>query len=232
MCNNCFFSAGHQRSCSMTSFSSSTCRFGDISLQERINQRNFETLESYYKSLTETVPLECECTKVSFPFLSGIMTKCWNCCACSTASLVVSSAVVPNLQSGFSPRKHKYIRVSTYLSNLFTLFQFCLCILMLFNFILFNSILFSYRTNNRQMCVTFVAINGFRFFLWTGLPSFRTQTDVKELLETLGQNVVTKKRKNVEILWIAGTVRAVATVTLSPCQEKVFSLNPIETLPQ
>ncbi|XP_077965232.1 type II inositol 3,4-bisphosphate 4-phosphatase isoform X6 [Gasterosteus aculeatus] len=72
-------------------------RFGDISLQERINQRNFETLESYYKSLTETVPLEC-------------------------------------------------------------------------------------------------------------LPSFRTQTDVKELLETLGQNVVTKKRKNVEILWIAGTI--------------------------
>lgn len=33
------------------------------------------------------------------------------------------------------------------------------------------------------------------------------ETDIKELLETLGQNVVTKKRKNVEILWIAGTVR-------------------------
>ncbi|KAL6110835.1 inpp4b [Pungitius sinensis] len=72
-------------------------RFGDISLQERINQRNFETLEAYYKSLSEKVPLEC-------------------------------------------------------------------------------------------------------------LPSFQTQADIKELLETLGQNVVTKKRKNVEILWTAGAI--------------------------
>ncbi|XP_073325442.1 type II inositol 3,4-bisphosphate 4-phosphatase isoform X4 [Pagrus major] len=72
-------------------------RFGDISLQERINQRNFEMLEAYYKSLSEKVPLEC-------------------------------------------------------------------------------------------------------------LPCFQTQTDIKELLETLGQNVVTKKKKNVEILWIAGTI--------------------------
>lgn len=46
-------------------------------------------------------------------------------------------------------------------------------------------------------------------FLQTGLPCFQTQTDIKELLETLGQNVVTKKRKNVEILWIAGTVSSV-----------------------
>uniref|UniRef100_A0A8B9H1Z0 Inositol polyphosphate-4-phosphatase type II B n=1 Tax=Astyanax mexicanus TaxID=7994 RepID=A0A8B9H1Z0_ASTMX len=38
------------------------------------------------------------------------------------------------------------------------------------------------------------------------LPCFQTQTDVKELLETLGQNVVTKKRKNVEILWLAGAI--------------------------
>uniref|UniRef100_A0A3B4G3D8 phosphatidylinositol-3,4-bisphosphate 4-phosphatase n=1 Tax=Pundamilia nyererei TaxID=303518 RepID=A0A3B4G3D8_9CICH len=37
-------------------------RFGDISLQERINQKNFETLEAYYKSLSEKVPLECKCT--------------------------------------------------------------------------------------------------------------------------------------------------------------------------
>ncbi|XP_040003138.1 type II inositol 3,4-bisphosphate 4-phosphatase isoform X5 [Xiphias gladius] len=72
-------------------------RFGDISLQERINQKNFEMLEAYYKSLSEKVPVEC-------------------------------------------------------------------------------------------------------------LPCFQTQTDIKELLETLGQNVVTKKRKNVEILWIAGTI--------------------------
>ncbi|XP_028273215.1 type II inositol 3,4-bisphosphate 4-phosphatase isoform X2 [Parambassis ranga] len=72
-------------------------RFGDISLQERINQKNFETLEAYYKSLSDKVPLEC-------------------------------------------------------------------------------------------------------------LPCFQTQADIKELLETLGQNVVTKKRKNVEILWIAGNI--------------------------
>ncbi|XP_062288277.1 type II inositol 3,4-bisphosphate 4-phosphatase isoform X1 [Scomber scombrus] len=72
-------------------------RFGDISLQERINQKNFEKLEAYYKSLSEKVPLEC-------------------------------------------------------------------------------------------------------------LPCFQTQTDIKELLETLGQNVVTKKRKNVEILWTAGMI--------------------------
>uniref|UniRef100_A0A3Q0SB25 Inositol polyphosphate-4-phosphatase type II B n=1 Tax=Amphilophus citrinellus TaxID=61819 RepID=A0A3Q0SB25_AMPCI len=37
-------------------------RFGDISLQERINQKNFETLEAYYKSLSEKVPVECKCT--------------------------------------------------------------------------------------------------------------------------------------------------------------------------
>ncbi|XP_016301858.1 type II inositol 3,4-bisphosphate 4-phosphatase-like isoform X3 [Sinocyclocheilus anshuiensis] len=72
-------------------------RFGDISLQERINQKNFEILEGYYKSLTNTLPSEC-------------------------------------------------------------------------------------------------------------LPCFQTQTDIKELLDTLGQNVVTKKRKNVEILWLAGMI--------------------------
>uniref|UniRef100_A0A4W5N8U5 phosphatidylinositol-3,4-bisphosphate 4-phosphatase n=1 Tax=Hucho hucho TaxID=62062 RepID=A0A4W5N8U5_9TELE len=72
-------------------------RFGDISLQERINQRNFEILDSYYKSLRDKVPSEC-------------------------------------------------------------------------------------------------------------LPSFQTQMDLKDLLGTLGQNVVTKKRKNVEILWLAGTI--------------------------
>lgn len=44
-------------------------------------------------------------------------------------------------------------------------------------------------------------------FLFTGLPCFQTRTDLKDLLGTLGQNVVTKKRKNVEILWLAGTVR-------------------------
>ncbi|XP_054636082.1 type II inositol 3,4-bisphosphate 4-phosphatase isoform X2 [Dunckerocampus dactyliophorus] len=72
-------------------------RFGDISLQERINQKNFEMLEFYYKSLSEKVPHEC-------------------------------------------------------------------------------------------------------------LPCFQSQTDIKELLETLGQNVVTKRRKNVEILWIAAAI--------------------------
>lgn len=40
-------------------------RFGDISLQERINQKNFEMLEAYYKSLSEKVPTECKCTTFS-----------------------------------------------------------------------------------------------------------------------------------------------------------------------
>ncbi|XP_033985420.1 type II inositol 3,4-bisphosphate 4-phosphatase isoform X3 [Trematomus bernacchii] len=85
-------------------------RFGDISLQERINQRNFEMLEAYYKSLSEKVPLEC-------------------------------------------------------------------------------------------------------------LPCYQTQTDIKELLDTLGQNVVTKKRKNVEILWIAGTIcRRLNGIRLTSCK--------------
>uniref|UniRef100_A0A3B3UN53 Inositol polyphosphate-4-phosphatase type II B n=1 Tax=Poecilia latipinna TaxID=48699 RepID=A0A3B3UN53_9TELE len=89
-------------------------RFGDISLQERINQKNFEILEAYYKTLREKVPLEC-------------------------------------------------------------------------------------------------------------LPCFQTQTDIKELLETLGQNVVTKKRKNVEILWLAGTVSLVIIQTFSSSQGSFLS---------
>lgn len=40
-------------------------RFGDISLQERINQKNFEMLEAYYKSLSEKVPTECKCIFIS-----------------------------------------------------------------------------------------------------------------------------------------------------------------------
>ncbi|XP_030644098.1 type II inositol 3,4-bisphosphate 4-phosphatase [Chanos chanos] len=85
-------------------------RFGDISLQERINQRNFEILESYYKSVTDAVPAEC-------------------------------------------------------------------------------------------------------------LPSFQTQSDIKELLETLGQHVVTKKRKNVEILWLAGTIcRGLNGIRFTSCK--------------
>lgn len=35
-------------------------RFGDISLQERINHKNFELLEAYYKLLSESMPQECE----------------------------------------------------------------------------------------------------------------------------------------------------------------------------
>lgn len=43
-------------------------RFGDISLQERINQKNFEMLEAYYKSLSEKVPIECKCRTFLFIF--------------------------------------------------------------------------------------------------------------------------------------------------------------------
>ncbi|TRY54068.1 hypothetical protein DNTS_034495, partial [Danionella cerebrum] len=85
-------------------------RFGDISLQERINHKNFESLEAYYKSLTNTLPSEA-------------------------------------------------------------------------------------------------------------LPSFQTQTDIKDLLETLGHNVGTKKRKNVEILWLAGMIcRRMNGVRFTSCK--------------
>ncbi|XP_059408868.1 type II inositol 3,4-bisphosphate 4-phosphatase-like isoform X1 [Carassius carassius] len=85
-------------------------RFGDISLQERINQKNFEILEGYYKSLTNTVSSEC-------------------------------------------------------------------------------------------------------------LPCFQTQTDIRELLDSLGQNVVTKKRKNVEILWLAGMIcRRINGIRFTSCK--------------
>ncbi|XP_059903597.1 type II inositol 3,4-bisphosphate 4-phosphatase isoform X1 [Gadus macrocephalus] len=85
-------------------------RFGDISLQERINQRNFDILEVYYKSLSEKLPVEC-------------------------------------------------------------------------------------------------------------LPCFQTHSDVKELLESLRQNVVMKKRKNVEILWLAGTIcRRLNGVRFTSCK--------------
>lgn len=69
------------------------------------------------------------------------------------------------------------------------------------------------------------------FFLLTGLPCFQTQTDIKELLETLGQNVVTKKRKNVEILWIAGTVSSIVIVTFCPWKGRQFyNINKISLL--
>lgn len=65
------------------------------------------------------------------------------------------------------------------------------------------------KNNNNKTKALFVC-----FFPWTGLPCFQNQTDIKELLETLGQNVVTKKRKNVEILWTAGTVSRVVALFL------------------
>ncbi|XP_048827024.1 type II inositol 3,4-bisphosphate 4-phosphatase-like isoform X2 [Brienomyrus brachyistius] len=72
-------------------------RFGDVSLQERINQKNFYHLENYYKSLSDKVPLKC-------------------------------------------------------------------------------------------------------------LPPFQTQTNLKELLGSLSQHVAARKKKNVEILWLAGAI--------------------------
>nr|XP_033795756.1 inositol polyphosphate 4-phosphatase type II isoform X2 [Geotrypetes seraphini] len=72
-------------------------RFGDISLQENINQENFESLKEYYKLFTEKLPPDC-------------------------------------------------------------------------------------------------------------LPHFQEQNDLKELLESLHQNIQAKKRKNVEIMWLAATV--------------------------
>lgn len=39
-----------------------------------------------------------------------------------------------------------------------------------------------------------------------GLPHFQEQNDLKGLLENLHQNIQAKKRKNVEIMWLAATV--------------------------
>lgn len=48
-------------------------RFGDISLQERINQKNFEMLEAYYKLLSEKVPTECKCRSFCFVLFSYVL---------------------------------------------------------------------------------------------------------------------------------------------------------------
>lgn len=50
-------------------------RFGDISLQERINQKNFEILEAYYKLLSEKMPTECK----FFPHCSSYFPQYWLC---------------------------------------------------------------------------------------------------------------------------------------------------------
>ncbi|XP_065260765.1 inositol polyphosphate 4-phosphatase type II isoform X8 [Emys orbicularis] len=40
----------------------------------------------------------------------------------------------------------------------------------------------------------------------SGLPHFQEQNDLKGLLENLHQNIQAKKRKNVEIMWVAATI--------------------------
>uniref|UniRef100_A0A672RQR6 Inositol polyphosphate-4-phosphatase type II B n=1 Tax=Sinocyclocheilus grahami TaxID=75366 RepID=A0A672RQR6_SINGR len=63
------------------------------------------------------------------------------------------------------------------------------------------------------ICLLFLSL------LSEGLPCFQTQTDIKELLSTLGQNVVTKKRKNVEILWLAGMIcRRINGIRFTSCK--------------
>lgn len=44
----------------------------------------------------------------------------------------------------------------------------------------------------------------FSFFL--DISHFQEQNDIKDLLENLHQNIQAKKRKNVEIMWLAATV--------------------------
>lgn len=44
-----------------------------------------------------------------------------------------------------------------------------------------------------------------------GLPHFQEQNDLKGLLESLHQNIQAKKRKNVEIMWLAATVSSLVS---------------------
>lgn len=152
-------------------------RFGDISLQERINQKNFEMLEAYYKSLSEKVALECKPTHFSISFTRDKICLCvfgnymnlfqgpgTKACVTRIEYHIRTASTQGLLKLVFSPMQNKK------------------------------------HSQSIAMCFMFST---------TGLPCFQTQTDIKELLESLGQNVVTKKRKNVEILWIAGTVSSV-----------------------
>lgn len=49
-----------------------------------------------------------------------------------------------------------------------------------------------------------------------GLPHFQEQNDLKGLLENLHQNIQAKKRKNVEIMWLAATVSNLVLNTFTP----------------
>lgn len=48
-----------------------------------------------------------------------------------------------------------------------------------------------------------------------GLPHFQEQNDLKGLLENLHQNIQAKKRKNVEIMWLAATVSSLVSNSFS-----------------
>ncbi|XP_016139843.1 type II inositol 3,4-bisphosphate 4-phosphatase-like [Sinocyclocheilus grahami] len=77
----------------------------------------------------------------------------------------------------------------------------------------FESLLSTYSEFPPSDCLLFLSL------LSEGLPCFQTQTDIKELLSTLGQNVVTKKRKNVEILWLAGMIcRRINGIRFTSCK--------------
>lgn len=43
-------------------------------------------------------------------------------------------------------------------------------------------------------------------FFFSDISHFQEQNDIKDLLENLHQNIQAKKRKNVEIMWLAATV--------------------------
>lgn len=58
------------------------------------------------------------------------------------------------------------------------------------------------------------------FFLlsfFSDISHFQEQNDLKGLLENLHQNIQAKKRKNVEIMWLAATVSTVLSDFI-PCQ--------------
>lgn len=64
------------------------------------------------------------------------------------------------------------------------------------------------QENSIGNCFMLTLFHGFLLYLFSPLDisHFQEQNDLKGLLDNLHQNIQAKKRKNVEIMWLAATV--------------------------